>query len=169
MKFDSPLLQDWTKIANEIEDVAHKELKVKFKIEDLGEREAYPSYDRDNEFCKIITDMTKKYFSPLGVEVGLRTIRQGLNYQKICIEQGSNKDLVLNNFFLHKILPKMTFDGNKQVNEEKKNELLQRLMINLQEYINQDLSKEKSINAIDELKKIIKVSDSNDGIVNYWA
>ena len=169
MKFDSPLLQDWTKIADEIEDVAHKELKIKFKIDDLGEREAYLSYNREDEFCKIITDMTKKYFSPLGVEVGLRTIRQGLNYQKIFIEQGSNKDLVLNNFFLHKILPKMTFDGNKQVNNEDKKDLLGRLNINLQEHINQDLVKEKSINVIDELKDIIKVSDSNDGIVNYWA
>jgi uncharacterized protein YeeX (DUF496 family) len=169
MKFDSPLLQDWTKIAKEIEDVAQKELKIKFKIEDLGEREAYPSYDREDEFCQIITKMTKEYFSPLGIEVGLRTIRQGLNYQKIFMEQGSNKELVINNFILHKILPKMTFDGNKKVNEEKKNDLLQRLMINLQEYINQNLTKEKSINVIDELKKIIKISDSNDGIVNYWA
>jgi energy-coupling factor transporter ATP-binding protein EcfA2 len=169
MKFDSPLLQDWTKIAKEIEDVAQKELKIKFKIEDLGEREAYPSYDREDEFCQIITKMTKEYFSPLGIEVGLRTIRQGLNYQKIFMEQGSNKELMINNFMIHKILPKMTFDGNKKVNEEKKNDLLQRLMINLQEYINQDLTKEKSINVIDELKKIIKISDSNDGIVNYWA
>jgi len=169
MKFDSPLLQDWTKIANEIEDVKNKQLRIKLNIEDLGEREAYPSYDREDEFCKIITEMTKKYFSPLGVEVGLRTIRQGLNYQKIFIEQGSNKDLVLNNFFLHKILPKMTFDGNKEVNDEKKKDLLQKLTINLQEYVNQDLTKEKSINAIAELEKIIKVSESNDGIVNYWA
>jgi len=169
MKFDSPLLQDWDMIANEIEDLKNKELKIKFKIEDLGERTAYPSYNREDEFCQVITEMTKKYFSPLGIEVGLRTIRQGLNYQRIFIEQGSNEDLVLNNFFLHKILPKMTFDGNKQVNEEKKIDLLQTFSMNLQEHINQDLAKEKSIDSIEELEKIIKVSDSNDGIVNYWA
>ena len=169
MKFDSPLLQDWTQIENEIEDVKNKELKIKFKIEDLGEREAYPSYDRNDEFCKIITEMTKKYFSPLGIEVGLRTIRQGLNYQKIFREQGSDEVLVLNNFILHKILPKMTFDGNKKVNEVSKNDLLQKFSINLKELINQELVNEKSINTIEELENIIKIADSNDGIVNYWA
>jgi len=169
MKFDSPLLQDWTKIENEIEDVKNKELRLKFEIEDLGEREAYPSYDREDKFCKIITDMTKKYFSPLGIEVGLRTIRQGLNYQKIFREQGSDEELVLNNFILHKILPKMTFDGNKKIDDKDKKELLEELKVNLKEYINQEQVEDKSIDAISELEHIIKVSDSNDGIVNYWA
>ena len=169
MKFDSPLLQDWTVIANEIEDIKNKELKVKLTIEDLGERKTYPKYDREDEFCKIITQFTREYFSPLGIEVGLRTIRQGLNYQKIFDEQGSDKDLVLNNFLLHKILPKMTFDGNKKVNGDKKSDLLERFFIKLKEHINQALVKEKNIDVIDELEQIIKVSESNDGIVNYWA
>jgi len=169
MKFDSPLLQDWTQIENEIENVKNKELKIKFKIEDLGEREAYPSYDRNDEFCKIITEMTKKYFSPLGIEVGLRTIRQGLNYQKIFREQGSNEALVLNNFILHKILPKMTFDGSNKVNGVSKKDLLQEFSINLKELINQELVNTKSINTIEELENIIKIADSNDSIVNYWA
>lgn len=169
MKFDSPLLQDWTKIANEIEDIENKELKIKINIEDLGTREPYPSFDREDEFCIAITHMTKKYFSPLGVEVGLRTIRQGLNYQKIFTEQGSNKELVMNNFTIHKILPKMTFDGKKKVGEITKNDLLLQFQEKLKEYIDQDLAKSQSIDAIDELKKIIKISKSNDGIVNYWA
>jgi len=169
MKFDSPLLQDWIAIADEIENIKNKELKVKLTIKDLGERETYPKYDREDEFCKIITEFTREYFSPLGIEVGLRTIRQGLNYQKIFDEQGSDKDLVLNNFLLHKILPKMTFDGNKKVNGDKKSDLLQRFFIKLKEHINQALVKEKSIDVVDELEYIIKVSESNDGIVNYWA
>jgi hypothetical protein len=169
MKFDSPLLQNWDTIATEIDNVENKELKIKFKIEDLGTRKAYPSFDRDNEFCKIIVDMTKNYFSPLGIEVGLRTIRQGLNYKQIFIEQNSNQELVINNFIIHKILPKMTFDGSKQVGEETKKDLLTRMKENLKEYINQDLAKLYSIDAITELEDIIKTSESNEGIVNYWA
>ena len=61
MKFDSPLLQDWDKIANEIEDIENKNLKIRFNIEDLGIRAEYPKYNRDNEFCQTITNMTKKY------------------------------------------------------------------------------------------------------------
>ena len=172
MKFDSPLLQDWDAIAAEIEDIENKELKIKINIEDLGTREPYPSFDREDDFCKAITSMTKEYFSPLGVEVGLRTIRQGLNYQKIFIEQGSDKELVMNNFIIHKILPKMTFDGNKQVGDKKednKGKLLLQFKENLKEYIDQDLAKSKSIDAIDELEEIIKISESNEKIVNYWA
>ena len=169
MKFDSPLLQNWDTIEAEIEDVEDKDLKIRFKIEDLGKRKKYPSYNKEDEFCKIITTMTKEYFSPLGIEVGLRTIRQGLNYQEIFREQGSDEELILNNFVLHKILPKMTFDGNKQVNEESKSDLLNKLTLTLESYINQDLVEEKSINTITELRKIMKASESNDGIVNYWA
>lgn len=170
MKFDSPLLQDWDKIENEIEDVENKKLKIKFKIEDLGSRKDYPSFDRNNEFCKIITDMTRKYFSPLGIEVGLRTIRQGLNYQKIFIEQGSNEELVLNNFILHKILPKMTFDGSKSIEENvtKKNVLLD-FIVKLEIIIHKEDVGNKGIYVIKELKKIVKNAESNDEIVNYWA
>ena len=169
MKFDSPLLQDWDRISTEIENIENKELKIKFKVENLGTRNDYPSFDRDNKFCKIILDMTRKYFSPIGIEVGLRTIRQGLNYQKIFIEQDSNKELIINNFIIHKILPKLIFDGSKQVGNETKKDLLTRMKENLKEYINQDLAKLYSIDAIAEIESIIKTSESNEGIVNYWA
>jgi MoxR-like ATPase len=165
MKFDSPLLYDWVEIAQEIEELENKDLKLKFDIEDLGTREAYPSYDIEDEFCQIITEMTQEYFSPLGVEVGLRTIRQGLNYQKIYQTQGSDSSMVLNNFFLSKILPKMTFDGNKKVKESTKIELLERLSVSLEEkQFDHHLD-----DAIEELKRLIETSKDNDNIVNYWA
>lgn len=169
MKFESPLLNDWGEIAKEIEDFENKDLKIKINIENLGTRELYPSFDRNDEFCKAITNMTKEYFSPLGVEVGLRTIRQGLNYQKIFSEQGSDKELVMNNFIIHKILPKMTFDGKKKVGEIAKNDLLLQFKENLKDYIDQNLAKSQSIDAITEIEKIIKISENNEGIVNYWA
>ena len=170
MKFDSPLLQDWDQIAEEIKSVDNKDLKVKLNIEDLGTRKPYPSFDREDEFCKIIIYMTKKYFSPIGIEVGLRTIRQGLNYQKIFIEQGSSKDLVMNNFILHKILPKMTFDGSKSVKENvtKKNILLD-FKVKLAEIVHKEDIKNKGIYVIDEISKIVENAESNDEIVNYWA
>ena len=170
MKFDSPLLQDWDKIASEIVEVKNKDLKIKFKIENLGARKAYPSFDRDENFCKTITDMTRNYFSPIGIEVGLRTIRQGLNYQTIFIEQGSNKELVINNFILHKILPKMTFDGSKSVKENvtKKNMLLD-FKVKLEAIINREDIEDEGIYVIDEINKIVANAESNDEIINYWA
>ena len=170
MKFDSPLLQDWDKIANEIENVENKDLKIKFNIEDLGTRKTYPSFEKNNDFCKTIIDMTRRYFAPLGIEVGLRTIRQGLNYQQIFIDQGSSQGLVINNFILHKILPKMTFDGSKLVKENvtKKNVLLD-FIVKVEALIDEENVDGKGIYVIDELKKIVENSGSNDEIVNYWA
>ena len=171
IKFDSPLLQDWEKIENEIDrTIENKKLKIKFNIEDLGTRKDYPSFDRDDSFCKTITDMTRNYFSQIGIEVGLRTIRQGLNYQKIFIDQGSNKELVINNFILHKILPKMTFDGSKSIRENvtKKNVLLD-FKVKLEAIINREDIRDKGIYVIDEISKIVENAGSNDEIVNYWA
>lgn len=170
MKFDSPLLQDWTKIADEIEEIENNDLKIKFDIDDLGIRKPYPSYDRNEEFCKTITLFTKEYFSPLGIEVGLRTIRQGLNYKRILLEQKSNEKLVLNNFILYKILPKMTFDTNKEIKDgRKKDELLLNFKEELKKYIDQDFIEEHGVNSIKELDSMIKISQNNDGIMNYWA
>lgn len=170
MKFDSPLLFDWTQIADEIEENENKNLKIKFTIEELGLRDSYPSFDRDNLFCQIITSFTKSYFQPLGIEVGLRTIRQGLNYQNIYKEQESNENLVLNNFILHKILPKMTFDWKKKVDENRsKEDILLEFQRVLKDNIDENLVNSKSVNVINELNEIITASRTNDGIVNYWA
>lgn len=173
MKFDSPLLFDWTQIADEIEENENKNLKIKFTIEELGLRKQYPSFNKEDEFCKIIVNFTKKYFNPMGIEVGLRTIRQGLNYKKIFLELNSDERLVINNFILHKILPKMTFDGSKKViveNIEKdKSFLLSDFMNDLRKYIDVNSIQYESNDSIKELEHIIKNSKNNSDIVNYWA
>ncbi len=173
MKFDSPLLFNWSQITDEIEENKNKNLKIKFTIEELGLREQYPSFNKEDEFCKTIIYFTKKYFNPMGIEVGLRTIRQGLNYKKIFLEQNSDERLVINNFILHKILPKMTFDGSKKViveNIEKdKSMLLSDFMNDLRRYVDVNSIQYESNDSIKELEHIIKNSKNNSDIVNYWA
>jgi hypothetical protein len=179
MKFESPLLYDWDSIENEINEdklyTVDTNLKLKFDIDDFGRRTSYPSFDKDNKFCNDIVGFTKKYFSPLGIEVGLRTIRQGLNYKKIFIEQGSNESFVINNFIMHKILPKLTFDGSKKImingSEKDKITLLDEFRNELKEYISIDVNsiQYKTNNAVHELEEIIKNSRNNNNIVNYWA
>ncbi|MDD2906176.1 MAG: AAA family ATPase [Sulfurimonas sp.] len=179
MKFGSPLLYDWDSIENEINkdrlyDI-DTSLKLKFDIDDFGTRSPYPSFNKENEFCKNVVELTKKYFSPLGIEVGLRTIRQGLNYKKIFIEQGSNESFVINNFVMHKILPKLTFDGSKKVMvdgyEKEKITLLDEFRNELKEYIaiDENTIEYKTNNAIHELEEIVRMSRNNNNIVNYWA
>lgn len=173
MKFDSPLLYNWTAVAEEIEENDKRDHILKFDLIELGVRQPYPSFNKDDEFCSTIVNFTENYFSPMGIEVGLRTIRQGLNYQKIFIGQGSDERFVMNNFILHKILPKMTFDGGKKTIvenvEREKTQLLSDFMSNLKKYIDEKLIQYKSNNSITELDHIIKNANSNNGIVNYWA
>lgn len=172
MKFDSPLLYDWVAVANEIEENDKKDYILKFDLTELGVRQPYPSFNKDDEFCNTIVNFTKNYFSPMGIEVGLRTIRQGLNYQKIFIGQGSDERFVMNNFILHKILPKLTFDGTKEItiqNVKTKEELLNRFKNELQNYFDENSFELANNNVIFELQHIIDNANNNHGIVNYWA
>jgi hypothetical protein len=170
MKFDSPLLFDWEQITNEIDSEHDHNRSVHLQIENFGIKNKYPKFDMTNKFCKLVASLTKEYFSPLGVEVGLRTIRQGLNYQIKFSEFNSDVDLFINNFIIHKILPKLTFDGNKMVgNIDKKDLLLRFKSLLSSDIINKKIESTEGIDAIAELDKLIEKAEANDWIVNYWA
>jgi len=170
MKFDSPLLFDWEQIEQEINNEVDVEKKIHFEIEDFGSRNKYPKFEMHNDFCKIIADLTKEFFSPLGIEVGLRTIRQGLNYQNKLGQFNYNDSLFLNNFFIHKILPKMTFDGSKKVGENDMKDLLLRLHAQLTPHvIKEKIISTEGIDAKQEFEELINKAKVNDWIVNYWA
>jgi hypothetical protein len=165
MKFDSPLLNDWEKIEQEVEINENSIFKLKFEIEDFGVRNPYPSFNIKDDFVRMLIDFSKKYLHPLGVEFGMRTIRQGLNYRDIFLKINNNHDLVLNNFIIHKILPKMMFDGN---NSGKK-EVLVNFKNDIDSLLKNKIHLMQGKIAVEELESLIKKSDANENIVNYWA
>lgn len=165
MKFDSPLLNDWEAIGQEVQLSENSNLKLKFKIEDFGERAPYPSFDMEDNFVKTLIGYSKKYFNPLGIEVGMRTIRQGLGYREIFLKFNDNKPLVFNNFIIHKILPKMTFDGNKS----DKKAILTQFKNTIDSLLKDKIDPNEGRVAIEELEILMQNAESNDNIVNYWA
>jgi len=170
MKFDSPLLFDWEQIQNEINSEHDHGRPVQFQIENLGIKNKYPKFDPTNDFCNLIAKLTKEFFTPLGVEVGLRTIRQGLNYQSKFSELNPDYALFVNNFIIHKILPKLTFDGSKMVDDvDKKHLLLSFQSLLSTEVINRKITSTEGIDALEEFDKLIAKAKANDWIVNYWA
>ena len=170
MKFDSPLLFNWEQIEQEINTEVDVEKTIHFEIEDFGWRNKYPKFDVKNDFCKTIAGLTKEFFSPLGIEVGLRTIRQGLNYQNKLLQFNYSDSLFLNNFFIHKILPKMTFDGSKMVGDDDKKDLLLRLQVLLTPHIiKEKVMPTEGIDANKEFDELVNKAKVNDWIVNYWA
>lgn len=165
MKFDSPLLNDWEGIGQEVKFGEKSNLKLKFKIEDFGERTPYPSFDMEDDFVKTLVDFSKKYFTPLGIEVGMRTIRQGLGYIEIFLRFNNDRDLAFNNFIIHKILPKMTFDGSKTG----KKAILELFKSNIDNLLKDKINPTDGRVAMQELEDLIKNSESNENIINYWA
>lgn len=172
MRFESPLLSDWNKIIEEVNNYKFNDVSkpLIFDIEALGERSNYPKFSRDNSFCELFIDLNSEFFHKLGVEFGMRTIRQGLHYLNLFKEVNNDEKIAINNFILHKVLPKFTFDGNKYIGEQTKLELIDRVFI---EQIKQQLPDyeeyTKEFSAIQAIADLVSNARANDGIVNFWA
>lgn len=172
MKFKSPLLTDWDDIFAEIEayDFDDVSKPIIFKTEELGQRAAYPKFDRSDTFCDLFIDLNKVFFDRLDVEFGMRTVRQGLNYIALFSELNDDRKQGINNFIIHKVLPKFTFDGNKQTGDLNKIDLLDKgLLPRLEEVVSSHESLPDEFSSIAALKNIISNAKANDGVVNYWA
>jgi energy-coupling factor transporter ATP-binding protein EcfA2 len=171
MKFKSPLLTDWTAIEQEINDYNLDDVSkpVRLSVDELGVRESYPNFTPSNEFCRLFTDFNREHFHPLGVEFGMRTIRQGLNYLALFKEVNPDNQLALNNFLLHKVLPKFTFDGAKPIGDLDKLTHIERVFLAQVEDKLLELSVADEFSAIQAIRDIAEAAKVNDDVVNYWA
>ena len=172
MRFESPLLLDWDSILNEVEQYEFEDVSkpIIFDIEALGRRDNYPKFDRENIFCQLFVELNKEFFHMFGIEFGMRTIRQGLNYLELFKDVNNDYDLAINNFMIHKVLPKFTFDGNKYIGEQTKLDLMEKVFLKrmrLQLPNNEEYNEIFSV--IKAIESIIKNAKSNDGIVNFWS
>lgn len=172
MRFESPLLSNWDAILQEVAEYDFEDTSkpLLFEIEALGYRNNYPKFDRTNPFCELFIELNKEFFHKLGVEFGMRTIRQGLNYLELFQDVNKDYELAVNNFLLHKVLPKLTFDGNKHVGEQTKLELMDRVLV---ERIKLELPNNENysevFSAVHALENVVKDAKANDGIVNFWS
>lgn len=172
MKFKSPLLTDWDAIFDEIDSYGLDDvtLPLVFDLAELGERTPYPKFERSDEFCELFTTLNREVFDPLGVEFGMRTIRQGLNYVSLFSDVNENKSLAINNFIVHKVLPKFTFDGDKQVGDYSKAELVSRVFLpRLESLLDNQVEIAAEFSCTKSIERLVKTAESNDGVVNYWA
>lgn len=172
MRFESPLLSDWDQILSEVDEYEFDNVSkpLLFEVEALGIRQDYPKFDRENEFCQLFIDLNREFFDKLGVEFGMRTIRQGLNYLALFADVNEDTNYSINNFLLHKVLPKFTFDGNKTVGKQTKLDLIEKVFA---ERIKQELSFYDEIpevfSAVTALENVVNNAKANDGIVNFWS
>lgn len=177
IKFDNPLSYPSAHIKDEIaasgidDDLSH--MPVKLAVIDLGSRTKYPVFDEDDEFCSHILPLIKNYLRPLGVEFGFRAIRQGLNYRDVMLRNKESFQITLNNFILHKILPKLSFDGSRKISGTKEKLDTLREMASAVKELLGDLPSgvfhAPSYHAAQSLEDMIVKAEANDKNVNYWS
>ena len=113
--------------------------------------------------------MVREFLEPLGIEFGLRTVRQARQYSAALQPFDADDDLILNNIVLHKILPKLMFDGEKQVDGD----LARKdILVAMRDYLDQQLTAldmDATESCIEEFDRVIRNAKANDWVVNYWS
>ncbi|PSF05994.1 restriction endonuclease [Marinobacter fuscus] len=170
LRFTSPLLTDWSVAEDEVEEFdLDMNLPVLFDAEVLGAREHYPEFDRNDPLVQTLIYVVREFLEPLGIEFGLRTVRQARQYSAALQPFDADDDLILNNIVLHKILPKLMFDGEKQVDGD----LARKdILVAMRDYLDQQLTaldKDGTDSCIEEFDRVIRNAKANDWVVNYWS
>lgn len=171
VRFSSPLLSDWDQIETELENFElDHDMPVKMLASSFGRREHYPEFNREDPLVKILIRLVKNYLEPLGIEFGLRTVRQALQYREAMQAFGASDSRILNNIITHKILPKLMFDGEKLISQDSaRKDKLKELRENLLERLSGLNDGDTLAPCVEDLDRVIRNAESNDWVVNYWS
>lgn len=192
LRFISPLEYDTDLIEQEI--ASARTSLVRLTPSDLkAERGQYPKFDKGDFVADTLVRWRRDFLAPLGVDIGLRTIRQALHYRNLYLEalpQGSEEDgerAALNNITLHKLLPRFSFDGRTKLeastaqrtvsvgaSDATKQALVATFGIAVQEAVrsgtlSSDIYKVPNLNAVREVERLVTRAENNDLVFNYWS
>lgn len=170
LRFRNPVLMNWDAIEAEVEQFdLDLELPVRLTADDLGPRESYPPFVRGEINAALLTQLARDHLDPLGVEFGLRSIRQSLGYLQAARLAGMDELCAFDRVVQHKILPKLMFDSERSgSNGHPKRDILISMRDRLEgalQGLNPPAGEETSVIALDRL---IQSIDGNNGIANYW-
>ncbi len=172
VRFRNPMLADWDAIEAEVQEASQNlpshfgELRM--TPEDFGVRSDYPAFNRHNANVAFLSHLSRDYLDPLGVEFGLRAIRQSQGYMIAAEAVGINPDEALDNVIKHKILPKIAFDTARPAGSGRsRRELLDEFRTELTRRF-EGTSLDLEASCVADLGRMIRLADGNNGIVNYW-
>ncbi|MCV0415129.1 MAG: AAA family ATPase [Brevundimonas sp.] len=172
LRFQNPMLADWDAIEVEIRSAAtgisSDMPPLRMTPDELGQRSDYPTFDRNDVNVAFLSQISRQYLDPIGVEFGLRAVRQAQGYISAAKAAGISSDEALDNVIKHKILPKIAFDTARPTGGGRpRRELLLELRAELeQRFENAGLDKDTS--SVADLDRMIRLAEGNNGIVNYW-
>lgn len=170
LRFRNPVLIDWDAVEAELEAFeADLDLPVRLGTEAFGAREDYPVFDRNDPDTAFLAGIARRQLDPLGVEFGLRAIRQSLHYIRQAQSAGIGNKAALNNVILHKVLPKLTLDLSRTgSNGHPRRDILLALRAEVADHLQGLDHKEVTESCIEAIDQLIAVADGNNGIANYW-
>lgn len=170
LRFRNPVLMDWNAVEAEVEHFdVNVELPMLLTANDLGLRSPYPPYDRSDSHAALLTAWARMHLDPLGVEFGLRAIRQSLGYLQAARQAGIGDVEALDNVVQHKILPKLMLDtGRTGSNGQNKREILIELRDALETALRGLQTEAGTETSVAALDRLIDSVDGNNGIANYW-
>jgi len=179
IKFESPLA-NINLVEEEIEGMDEKPSPVYLPPDDFWlSRVPYPRYDSTNVIANRIGEWNKEFLFPMGIEVGMRVMRQALLFQKLYKDlQAERSDQLfdsdtLNIILLMKIFPHFMFDGDlnglKDNSEIRKHELVKQFAAEINETISPTIERQDSNNASTEIQRMIQSAEHNDKVYNYWT
>lgn len=170
LRFRNPVLVDWDVVAAEVEsfdvDLA---LPVRMSAAQFGAREEYPPFDRSDPDAAFLAGLARRQLDPLGIEFGLRAIRQSLHYLRQARIAGIAHPAALNNVMLHKVLPKLILDANRTaVDGRPRREILLALRADVAAALPDPAGAEVVESCVAALDQLIAAADGNSGIANFW-
>ena len=170
LRFRNPVLIDWDSVEAEVQTFdADLQLPVGLGAAGLGTREDYPPFDRHDPDAALLAGLARRHLDSLGVEFGLRAIRQSLHYLRQAQAAGIGRQAALNNIVLHKVLPKLMLDlGRTSVEGKSRRDILLDLRAEVAESLDGMDRQAVSESSVDALDQIIAAADGNNGIANYW-
>jgi energy-coupling factor transporter ATP-binding protein EcfA2 len=170
MRFRNPALLDWDAVADEVEDVPGTNEPLMLVPSAFAPRADYPPFDPTDPETALLLRVARDFLDPIGVEFGLRAIRQSRGYLDHAAAAGLSVAAARNNVVLHKILPKLAFDaGRRTPGGSTRLEVLQTFATLLHE-INEALDPASvTEDAAALLERMIHAAEDNNRIINFWS
>lgn len=176
LQFQSPL-DYWVRVSEEVGEAMFPEHGICIPAKAFPARGEYPPYLREDPLVSMLTEYGQQFLGPLGIELGMRPLRQAIHYcdrlEKV-FEREDLHLLALNNLLRQKVFPRFSFDGNQIARgrgEQTRDDIARQFRDRLVDDLAPILSYVGSLlfSASDELGAMIERAKANDGIYNYWA
>lgn len=171
LRFLNPVLVDWDMVEAELETFDESALAQPLRLPAsvFGERQPYPPFVRQDPDAAFLAAIAREQLDGLGVEFGMRAIRQSMHYLQHAQAAGIGPEAALNNVILHKVLPKLMLDLGRSSHDGRSR---RDILVALRERLAARLAgleptavTESCVGALD---RILAAADGNNGIANYW-